>query len=317
MDRRIARIAVALLWVALVGFVASPPFAVGAQEDQRLSIWPLRQEYEVNPGETAHGLVNVMNRGSASRTVRVMAWDFEAGGEEGYPQFADTPPESSVYSLASWIVVTKEPIVIAPGETVEVPFTINVPQNAEPGGYYAGILIGQFSPEALEGEGGAAVTIGSAVASLILLTVEGEIIEAGSIREFSTPKSLYEHLPVDFIVRFENTGNVHVKPQGNITIYDWSDNKVWELPINAEGGNVLPGSVREFTATWDEGGGYGKYEAVITLRYGSEDKTTAPHSLSFWVIPWKIMAAGAAGLLIFIVVLVLLIRRFRFTLERR
>ena len=316
--KRLAGMAVALLLVALVGFVGSPPFAVSAQEAQRLSIWPVRQEYEVKPGETVHGLVNVMNKGSASRTVHVVAWDFEAGGEEGYPQFAThPPPENSAYSLASWIAVTEESIVIAPGETVKVTFTLSVPQNAEPGGHYAGILIGQFSPEALEGEGGAAVTIGSAVASLILLTVEGEIIEAGSIREFSTPKTLYEHLPVEFNIRFENTGNVHVSPQGNITIYDWFDNKVYELPINAEGGNVLPNSVREFTVVWSEGGGYSKYEAVVTLRYGSEDKTTAPYSLTFWVIPWKMIAAGAAGLLILIVILVLLLRRFHFRLERR
>ena len=310
------RIAQVIMVAALVGLVlASLPLAVGAQAG--LSISPLRQEYEAKPGDTIQGTIEVTNRGSASSTVNVIVRDFEVSGEGGYPQFSDTPIGGPSYSLAGWTTVSEESIVIAPGGTAKVPFTISVPQNAEPGGHYAGILVGSFSPQVLEGGEGTMVAIGSAVASLILLTVEGEIIEAGSIREFSIPKSLYERLPIEFNIRFENTGNVHVSPQGNITIYDWSDNKVYELPVNPEGGNVLPHGVRKFTVVWNEGGDYSKYEAVVTLHYGSEGKTTAPYSLSFWVIPWKMIAAGAAGLIILIVVLVLLLKRFHFRLERR
>lgn len=315
-DKKIAHIMVTLLWVALIGFVASPPLAVSAQEDQRLSIWPLRQEYQLNPGDTVHGSVSVMNKGDASRTVYTLAWDFEAGGEEGYPQFADTPPESSAYSLASWIAVSREPIVIAPGETVKVPFTISVPQNAEPGGHYAGILIGQFSPEALEGTGTAAVTIGSGVASLILLTVAGEIVEEGAIIEFCTLKPVHEQLPVDFIVGFENRGNVHLKPQGIIEIYGRGNNKLYGLIVNEEAGNVLPASIRQFKASWENGSAFGNYKAVLTLRYGRE-ATLVTSELSFRVLPWKMITAVTLALIVLCVGLLLLRKRFRFSVERR
>ena len=192
-----------------------------------------------------------------------------------------------------------------------------MPQDAEPGGHYAGILVGRFSPEALEGSGTAAVTVGSVAASLVLVAVSGEVIEEGSIVEFRADKGVYEHFPVDFFIRFENTGNVHVKPQGTIEIYEGS-NKVYELQVNKASGNVLPNSIRQFDATWSEGKTFGKYRAVVTLDYGTEDKTVTAE-LTFWVIPWKMIAGIAGGVIAVIVGLLLLLRRFRirFRFERK
>ena len=165
--RRIAQVAMVAVLLGLV--VANLPLAVSAQAS--LSISPLRQEYEAKPGDTIQGTIEVTNRGSASSTVSVIVRDFEVSGESGYPQFSDTPIGGPSYSLADWTTVGEESIVIAPGETAKVNFTISVPQNAEPGGHYAGILVGSFSPQVLEGKESTMVAIGSATASLILLTV--------------------------------------------------------------------------------------------------------------------------------------------------
>ena len=52
-------------------------------------------------------------------------------------------------------------------------------------------------------------------------------------------------------MRFENKGNVHVKPVGQIEIRDIFGNKVETLAVNEEKGNVLPLSIRRFQATLD------------------------------------------------------------------
>ncbi|MBL7119353.1 MAG: hypothetical protein ISS53_01565 [Dehalococcoidia bacterium] len=315
MHRRIAHTTLALILVALTGLAVVAPYAVSAQAEQVLSIWPVRHEHEAKPGETVQGVVNVMNRGSEDRTVYALAMDFEAGGEGGQPRFIDTPAEGSSHSLASWITIVGEPIVIAPGEIVEVPFSISVPQDAEPGGHYAGILVGRFSPETLEGEG-TAVTVGSVAASLVLLTVPGNIIEEGAIAEFRTSRGFYEHLSVDLYLSFENTGNVHMKPQGIIEIYDWRNNKKGEVAVNGEGGNVLPNSLRRFEASWSDGWGFGRYKAVATISYGTEN-TELTSEVYFWVIPWKTIIAVVAGLLALGIGLWQLRKRLRFRVERK
>ncbi len=172
MKKKIISVAMAMVLAGLA--MASQPSAVHARE--ALSISPLRQEFVAKPGDTLQGAVSVTNVGTSARTVTVVAMDFEVADEGGYPQFSITPIGGPGYSLAGWTTIGKESLTVPPGETVEAPFNISVPQNAEPGGHYAGILIGAFSPEDSEVEGGTTVAIGSAVASLILLTVEGEII---------------------------------------------------------------------------------------------------------------------------------------------
>ncbi len=76
---------------------------------------------------------------------------------------------------------------------------------------------------------------------------------------------------VNFEIDFKNEGNVHIKPKGKIEIIDENGQrlqdigkemivnkqwvKIWEkivdyIPINDEGGNVLPQSKRKFQAKW-------------------------------------------------------------------
>ncbi len=89
------------------------------------------------------------------------------------------------------------------------------------------------------------------------------------------------------------------------------------LVVNEEAGNVLPASIRQFKASWENGSALvGNYKAVLMLHYGHESAVVTSE-LTFWVFPWKMVAAIAAGSLILIVILVLLLKRFCFSIARR
>lgn len=50
------------------------------------------------------------------------------------------------------------------------------------------------------------------------MRVEGDVQEDGGIREFRAIDSFLDTPDVTFSLRFENKGNVHLQPRGNIVI---------------------------------------------------------------------------------------------------
>jgi len=212
-----------------------------------------------------------------------------AGGEQGEPKIlTDKDAEPSPYTFKPWVEELAN-LRLVPQEVKTAKVTINVPEDATPGGHYAAILIGNRPPEGVS-EGGT-VNVTSSVATLVFLTVSGDVIEKGRIREFSTEKSVYEKAEARFSLRFENQGNVHLLPHGNIIITNMFGKERGVIPVNEENknyGNVLPESVREFSFVWTSEAGMwdiGRYKAEVMLVYGKEMKQTAISSTYFYVIP--------------------------------
>ncbi len=297
------------------------PHALHAQEagsSLSVTVTPPLFQLTIAPGESWSSSLKVVNNNEYDVTYYANVVDFEAQGEEGkgelvplIEEFAD--PRRQTYSLASWVDVSAEPIVVARGQSGDVPFTVRIPENAEPGGHYAAILVGT-QPPAGPGDG-PSLRVSSFVSSLLFTKVSGEVIESGRIREFRTEQSLYERPEANFILRFENTGNTHLQPQGNIAIYNMWGKERGEVAINQKSsfGNVLPESTRKFTFAWSADSGVfdiGRYSAVVTLAYGQEGKQNTSGTVYFWVVPTMPVALTVAGVLIFILSITWFIRRY-------
>ncbi|MEM2947064.1 MAG: hypothetical protein QXN96_02360 [Candidatus Bathyarchaeia archaeon] len=278
-----------------------------------LTISPPLMEFDARPGDALVDVVKLYNETNEPLTLTASVQNFKALGETGTPEFL--PVEEKV-GLASWIKLDETEVTLAPQERKSVLFTINVPGDAEPGGHFAGILWSAGTPTAAA-PGEAAVGIVAKTGTLILVRVAGEVNEAGRIVEFSTDKTSYNYLPVNFTVRFENTGNVHLKPTGTIEIRNMWGTKVAQMAVNENLANVLPKSIRRFEATWQkealplgasewqkerQNGAWGKYTAVVTLSYGI-DGSVVQAKTSFWVFPWRV----ALFYLVLLVIIVLLL----------
>lgn len=268
--------------------------------------------FGIDPGGVAQEIIKIRNVSTSTKTFYPEVLDFRPAGESGAPSFLKSEEsETYTYSLASWITISKEPITLKADESAALNFTISVPKDAEPGGRYAGILFGTTAPAAT----GTGVAISNKVGSLVLVRIAGDAKEAASLKAFSTPRNFYEYPPVDFVVRVENAGNVHVIPKGNVEIKDTFGRKVATLNVNGKNGNVLPESIRRFdkesdNLTWNPGGfTVGRYTANLLLTYGDSGKQITG-SLTFWVIPWKILLVVALAIIILILLLILIIKRY-------
>jgi len=203
--------------------------------------------------------------------------------------------------------------VVPAEQSVQIPFTINVPEDAAPGGHFAAVLIGTKSPKNASGKPN--VETSQVVSSLMFLRVAGDIIESGSIREFVAEQSIYESPEVTFEMRFENKGNVHLQPQGDIKILNMWGQERGIIPVNRQSlfGNVLPESVRKYRFTWSGEwslADIGRYTAIATLAYGEDERQFVTEETSFWVVPWKVLGTVGIILLSFILLFIWAIKLY-------
>ena len=244
-SRAPSRLLVALFLAAVVF-----PVATHAQEATSLSVTPPLFQISAEPGQVWQSSIKVINTNDFPLTVYAQPVNFEAEGENGRGRFLPIlEQETSGQTLAEWITVTDAPIVIEPESSKEVPFIVNLPETVPPGGHFAAIFIGTRPPAEADSM---AVRTAQVVSSLFFLTVSGDVIERGSIREFSVVDSFTEVPSSNFVLRFQNEGNVHVRPRGSITIYNMWGKERGVIPINQHSnfGNVLPSSIRKFEFSW-------------------------------------------------------------------
>lgn len=268
-----------------------------------LSVTPTLFEMAANPQQVWNSNVKVINNNPYTLTVYANAVNFAPQGETGQGKFIpvfETVTEGA--TLAEWIDITTDPIVLAPGESRQVPFTVRVPEAAAPGGHFAAITVGTRPPD-----DGSAFQIKTAqvVTSLFFVRISGDVIESGDVREFRTDRTFYSEPAANFSVRFENKGNVHIQPQGQITITNMWGKERGVIPINhrTHFGNVLPNSIRNFEFGWRgelDFNDIGRYTAELAIAYGSENRKFVTSRTYFWVIPVKPLLT-ILGIIIFII----------------
>jgi len=233
-----------------------------------------------NPGDTITNIVKIYNPTDNIISIKMEVEDFKPVGETG--QVIVEPEVEMTYSLKRWVKTTPTEFTLEPKEQKFVDFEISVPENAEPGGKYGSILA---STTGMVGEGVTGAAVAQKVGALLLLTVAGPVQENLAIKEFSAP-SFLEYGPVSFLMRFENTGTVHVRPRGFVTITNWQGKKVADVEFPQL--NVIPGSIRKIETSWQNKWLFGKYTAMLVGSYGTANLPFNPPVLVFWAFPWKI-----------------------------
>lgn len=289
------------------------PFVVSAQA-LSVTVTPPLIQLTIGPGESWQSALKIVNTNSYEVTYYATPVDFEAAGEDGKPEFIPLLDTSEAAStLGHWIEITSEPVAVPAGTSREVPFTVRIPENAPPGGHYAAVLVGTMPGDVVfEGSG---VKVSGFVSSLLFVRIKGDIEEKGRIREFRSVASLYQSPKADFVLRFENVGTTHLRPQGDITLYNMWGKERGKVQLTQKSGfgNVLPDSVRRFAFSWEGEQSIldiGRYSAVVTLAYGDDQKQNTSATAYFWVVPVVPVSITLGSLLGFIILVAWLIRRY-------
>ncbi len=308
------------LFSVLIGLVPQ-------QLAQAVTMSPTRLELAADPGKGTSGVVKVYNDERVPRTLYLAAAKFESKDETGIPEFV---PERD--GIPSWITIQSS-VDVPPLEAREVSFTVNVPVGTDPGGYFAAIFASVLPPTPGDGM----VAVKSDVGTLLLFRVNGDFPEGETILEFATKdKKIFNHLPIEFYYRFQNSGADRAQPLGDITIRNWFGGLSKIVSANKGAGNVLPQSIRRFEAAWITSGGedvetnyekpvypefetfwaavkyqaenfaLGYYSAELNLTVNNDSSRNYNKHTSFWVLPWQLLLVVLAVLVVFVLPLVLL-----------
>lgn len=316
MARRVNRTPILFLGVAilatLIGLFSAKAFAESAvltNAKDGLQISPVLVDMNADKGKSYNVSVKVTNVTTQDHTYYSIVNDFAAKDETGNPSvlFDSTlPPEISV---RTWISTVPQ-VTVKSGDSVTLDVRINVPQSAESGGHYGVLRFSSNAPQA----GGNGVAIAASTGMLFLIKVAGATTEQASLASFFSANSpsdqqtsFFEKSPISFVTRIKNEGNVHLQPTGQIQIHDMFGGLVSTIAVNDQKSNVLPNSIRHFDSTLDTSWLFGLYTADLAVGYGTHGQAITD-TISFWVIPYKIVIAALLGISTLIFVLVQMIK---------
>jgi hypothetical protein len=317
---RLAKTGAVFAWLVMLLATLLPHSASAqtAPSGINLTTSPLPISLSVNPGSSVATDIRIKNDSNTTQKLKVSLMKFKAYGEEGKPALIDRQPGDDYFD---WVSFSRNSFEAAPNQWETVRMKIATPSSAAFGYYYAVVFSKADEPK----KSSKGNTLLGSTAVLVLLDVKSPNAKrSAEIISFSSDRKMYEFLPATFTVRLHNDGNTHVLPHGNIFIKRGSK-QVASLVLNAQQGNLLPGSNRAYTAVWDDGfpvyvakvqGGrvvldkngkpvtvlkwdftkvpklkFGHYTAQLLAVYdnGHQD-VPLEASLSFWVIPWRVLA---------------------------
>lgn len=287
-----------LIFLYIVAILFIPGFSLAAGDG--LTISPPIVDIDAKSGQTFNHKIKLTNPTKKLIEVYPTVMNFRSSGEGGEPSFYPVTEEEKNFSLGHWIKFQQTKVALLPEQVVEFEYSILVPEGSEPGGHYGVIFFATEPPTSAQQ--GNNITISSMIGALIMVRVDGSVIEKGFLEEFKSNK-VYFKLPASLNFKVANLGNIHFKPKGDITIRSMGQTEVAKIKVNDGGGSVLPDSVRKFDVQFSKNRfALGLYHAKLALTYGETERTLEGQQ-SFWVLPiWFLASIGLAILLIIIII---------------
>ena len=266
-------------------------------------------EHAVDPGATVGDHLAVRNLGAEQVTFRLSAADgfYNANG-----RFDMLRSDQESVAAGTWVTLP-ESVTVAPGATAVVPFSLTVPDDAEPGDHAAGITASVISGAHSEGTG---VGVESRVGFKVMTQVTGPLMPAFSVENVQTDYLLSWNplRPGDIATTFSvvNMGNTRLMVGGALDVAGQT------IAFPAEGerrSELLPGEERSYTLAVDDVWPLFGFPADLTVApvvSSTADEaavvaaSTTTHFL--WAMPWPhvLIVVGVALLLV-----ALLWNRFR------
>lgn len=243
--------------------------------------------YAVDPGGVVEDSLVVTNHGDAPTTLQVYAADAFTTAQGALDL---RRPEERSTGVGAWTEVGTSEVVVPPGESVEVPFTLRVPVDAEPGDHAGGVVTSLVSTR----DGG--VGVDRRLGSRVHLRVEGDVVpgaalEAGAVFD---PRGLGLRGGVDVEVDVVNSGNARLAGPVAVTVagpFGWGERRA-----RADVPELLPGERATVVVPVD--GALALGVLTVRARYAPEvvvDGTTpgaVSASASVVAVPWAVLGAS-------------------------
>lgn len=273
-------------------------------------IGPGKVEMTIKPGQSVTKMISVTNRISDNRTFQLTVEDMSgsANPSEAVVLLGD---QSGPYSLRDYFSFPESQFSLKLGERAQIPVTITMPPNAEPGGYYGAVLVSTVQNKDATEDVPVATPVIARVGTLFFITVPGEFEKKGSVVDFTTipNKWLFTKGPLNLGVLFENTGSIHLGPYGEVSVKNILGEEVGFVEIPPW--FVLPKSMRLRELSWDRELLLGRYTITANINRGYEDIVDTK-VIHVWVLPWQFILGVFGSLLALFIIFRFIFSRFEF-----
>lgn len=316
------------LLLLLAFAVVAPVLKAQAQDNTAggfsLQVTPSPIIETIKPGEQSTFELKVQNRNTVSETLKMELRAFTIDKDSGQITISD----ETAKNVAEFVSFENETFDVESGQWYTQKVHIDTPKEAG-FSYSFVILISRKDPA--QATDGVSKIEGSVAVFTLLNTDRPGAVKKLDLESFLSLKKSYEYMPAEFELTVKNSGNTIVQPDGNIFIGRSGDEQqpLAVLKINENDGYIIPDSSRKLSAQWndgfpsrDENGKLtwdwsklsqlriGKYTAKAILIYDDGERDIPIEStVTFWVVPWKLILGALLVLLLLIVGLFTVFRK--------
>jgi WxL Interacting Protein, peptidoglycan binding domain len=221
----------AVLLLILCGLVLPGGTALAGDSMPKLGIRPadgdrLYIDLTLKPGDRKTVEVELVNGGKVEVLARTFAADAYTMVNGG---LAVRLEGEEITGSTTWLDYSEADFDLTPGESVLRDVTITVPKDTAPGEYVAGLVIQNAEP--VKGTGSVTYNQVLRAAIAVAVTVPGKREPGLAIGEAS-----YKQTPAvsSLLVEVANTGNVRLKPRGEIVLTDREGYEALRTPIEMD-----------------------------------------------------------------------------------
>ncbi|WP_316773264.1 WxL protein peptidoglycan domain-containing protein [Streptomyces sasae] len=301
--RRRAKPYVLLLSLLLGALLTASP--ARAADNGSWSVYPVASKIaarpyfylSLDPGQTITDKVAVANKTGTPLTFRLYAADAYNTARDG--GFAVRTVKERMRGVGAWAKLAKARVTVPPHKTVTVPFTLHVPQGAEPGDHPGAIVA--LDEKVDPGAGSLALGVQRAVGARVYLRVSGPTLPAIAVEHVH----ITHHQPwvpglgnstATVSYTLHNTGNVTLDPKVQLRAEGLFGRTLLSRDLTGIPSELLPGESVRLTAPWRGAPQLDWGDVTLTA---SATGTKESASASFLALPWLVVAlafvAGVAG----------------------
>lgn len=243
-------------WIIAIILVAASTVAPASAEtapDRSLGISPLRNELTIAPGTSFDGTLSLTNSGKTPLVVTLDAEAFSVTNE--VYDYSFNPSGNGV----EWVSFSNNSVTIPPSGLATVTYKVAVPISAEPGGRYIS-LFASSSPTASS----TGVTSINRVASLLYITIAGDVTRTGKVLTFNSPIITFGN-PA-WSATIQNSGTAHFHSLYSVTVKSLFGGNALKT---VQGDSlILPSSVRLISQSIPNPDWIGVYRLDYTIGLG-------------------------------------------------
>ncbi|WP_443073167.1 WxL protein peptidoglycan domain-containing protein [Streptomyces sp. NBC_01451] len=250
-----------------------------------------------DPGTTVEDKVTVANKTGKPLTFRLYAADAYNTVRDG--GFAVRTLAEKQRGVGAWARPAKSRVTVPPHRSVTVPFTLRVPEGAEPGDHVGALVALDERIDA--GDGSLALGVQRAVGARIYLRVNGPAVSAIAVEKVR----ISHHQPLvpglgdstaTISYTLHNTGNVTLDPRVEVRAQGLFGRTLLARDLSGLPSELLPGQRVRLTEPWQDAPQLDWGDVTLTA-YAKDTRESA--SVSFFALPWLmavvVVVFGAAG----------------------